>query len=172
MKRLTPTAVALLALLLAVAVVSATVYWSGTQGMRQVVKEVATGTIATTTIDLPAIDEGETATYTATDVPEFDKALTVTVASEKAPRTLTVTFQNPSVVGAVYTAYTFKLIVDTVPTGSSLSGTVATVSLTSTTATVTLDVAGTYKFDYEVSVTAGTVTEDTTVTANIAFSLE
>jgi hypothetical protein len=172
MKRLTPTAVALLALLLAVSAVSAVTYWSGTQGIKQVVKEVASGAITTATIELPAIDEGASATYTTADVPAFDKALTVTVAPGKAPRTLTVTFQNPDAVGAVYTAYTFKLIADTVPEGSTLSGTVATVSLTSTTATVTLDEEGTYKFDYEVSVTAGQVTEDTTVTATIAFSLE
>ncbi len=73
-----------------------------------------------------------------------------------------------------YNTYQIVVVADTVPGGSTLSGTVATLTIASpdTALGIDLDVAGTYVFDFEVTTNAQSVSSDQGTTVNIIVTAE
>lgn len=166
-KRFLKLPVVLTLIIVMVGSVTALIYWTGVQTVSQTIKMVATGEVVTEPIILDDLDEMSTENYS------FDKALTVTTAKDN--ENLKVTLENSSENLDNYTSYKFELIVDTVPSGSTLTGTVVTITEADSLPAikmVTLDVAGTYKFDYKFTVTAGDLDVDVGVRFDFKFEVE
>jgi hypothetical protein len=73
-----------------------------------------------------------------------------------------------------YDTYQIEVIVSSAPGGSSLSGTIATLTMaTPDTATgITLDVIGNYVLDFQVNTTAQAVSSNQDTTVNITVTIE
>lgn len=158
-------------LIAAVGGVTAAIYWTGVQTVKQKVTYVATGEVVAEPITLPDIEEMATATYDENTHTPLDKALIV--QTKKVGENLKVTLEASSSLDN-YTSYSFELIVDTTPSGSSLSGTVLTITKDGLPLTdiVALDVAGIYKFDYRFTVTVGQLDADVEQTFDFKFEVE
>jgi hypothetical protein len=149
--------------------VSAFVYESATQTVGQTVVNVATLTLKNSA--LGSIDEGETKSYTKADVVALGAAISITT-SKIVYLHLDSDIQN---LNTAYTTYTFTVRYITVPGGSSHSvgQTAATMSIASPDPTaITLDVAGSWAFDFELTTTAKSVSSDQGTTATIVVTAE
>lgn len=155
--------------LFAAGVTMAVYYWIGTQTIKQTIVKPARGTLYYSEIYLPDIIGPASATYTQSEVTKFDKAVFIFTSKTNVP--LKLDFKNAPTVAQYYTAYTLRVVVDTEAAGSSLTGVILTVDLTNPVATVPLDAAGIYRFDYEVSITAKEVTSSVDVAATFQFDL-
>jgi hypothetical protein len=150
--------------------VSAIVYESAQQTVGQTVKEIATITLKNSA--LGEIEEGETKSYTKADVAALGAAISTTTSKP------TVYLHLDSDIGSLstyYTTYTITVKYITVPGGSShiVGATACTLTLASPDpAAVTLDVAGSWAFDFEVTTTAKSVTSDQATTATITVTVE
>jgi hypothetical protein len=150
--------------------VSAFVYESATQTVGQTVINVATITLKNSA--LGTIDEGETKSYTKADVPALGAAISITTSKATVYLHLDSDIQNLNV---TYTTYTFTVRYITVPGGSSHSvgQTAATMSIASPDPTaITLDAAGSWAFDFELTTTAKSVSSDQGTTATIVVTAE
>jgi hypothetical protein len=127
--------------------------------------------VANPKITLPSIEECESATYDNSN-PDLDEALIV--VTKRDGEKLRATVSRASRLEA-YVTWSFKLIFgEKVPLGSNLStGDVAlTITEEGVKEYVTLDKAGEYTFDYEISVTAGDVDSDQVQVLIVRFKIE
>lgn len=146
-------------------------YEQALQTATQTIKDVADITVKTP-VALTNIDEGQPATYTKTEIADLGAA--ATVVTYKSPVDLTFSSTDLGLLSTYYTTYTITVKIFSVPGGSTLTpgSTAATLTLTSTSpAAITLDAAGTYVFDYEITVLAKSgIATDTPTTATITVS--
>ena len=150
--------------------VSAYVYESATQTVTQTIQDVATITLNNAA--LGNIEEQETKSYTKTEVAALGNAISTTTTKSNVYLHLDSDLDSLS---TYYSNYTITVKAATVPGGSSHSvgDTVATMTIASPDpAAVTLDVAGTWTFDFEITTTAESVSSNQATTATIDVTAE
>jgi hypothetical protein len=159
----------LMALCITVASVSAYVYQQSQLSITQNIKEISTFSL--TSSALGDIDEGQTIAYTKTDVAQLGDAIVITTT--KSPVYLHIS-TNLAAQATNYQTYEIVVKYETVPNGGTgVSGdSVFTLSISNPTNTVTLDAAGTWKFDLEVTTTAKSVNADTPTTVTLTTTAE
>ena len=163
--------VLLIALAFSVVGVSAYVYQQSQMTVTQTVnvKEIATITLQNST--LGNINEGETKSYTKNEVATLGNAIDITTTATNVYLHLNSDLDSQS----SYSTYSITVKFSTVPGGSAHS--VGDIACTMTKAApdpsgITLDVAGTWKFDFEVTTTANSVDSDTPTTVTIVVTAE
>lgn len=150
--------------------VSAFVYETAQQTVGQTVVNVATLTLQNSA--LGDLEEGETKSYTKADVGTLGNAITVTTT--KANVYLHIDSDIDSLT-TYYTTYTLTVKFITVPGGSthSVGDIVATMTIAAPDpSSITLDVAGSWAFDFELTTTAKAVSSDQATTATIDVTAE
>ena len=153
---------------LLVAGVSAYVYQQATMTVTQNIVEIAT--IEVENSDLGDINEGQTLTYTSTEVPALGAAVTITVTDQ--PVYLYFDSDVDSLSG-YYSTYDITVVYNTVPAGGTGSGDACIMTLSSPLSEpVTLDAVGTWVFDLEIETTALSVDANTPTTVTIVVSAE
>jgi hypothetical protein len=136
----------------------------------QNIKNVAD--ITTKNPSLPNLEEGQSATYTKTTVTDLGDAADVT--TYKSNVILAFSSSDISALTTKYSQYEIVIKYAVVPVGST--STVGDVAATITMASpnpssVTLDLAGNWQFDYEISVTAlPGISADTSSTATVTVT--
>jgi hypothetical protein len=149
---------------------SAFVYETAQQTVGQTVVNVATLTLQNSA--LGDLEEGETKSYTKADVGTLGNAITVTTT--KANVYLHIDSDIDSLT-TYYTTYTLTVKFITVPGGSthSVGDIVATMTIAAPDpSSITLDVAGSWAFDFELTITAKAVSSDQATTATIDVTAE
>ena len=148
--------------------VSAFVYESAQQTVTQTIVEVATITLENSA--LGSIDEGDTTTYTKTEVALLGDAISITTTKASVYlhldsdlndltdySTYTITVKFAQVEGSTY----------------SVGDTACTMTLASPDpSAIDLDAAGTWTFDFEVTTTPSSVDADTPTTVTIDVTAE
>jgi hypothetical protein len=150
--------------------VSAFVYETATQTVGQTVKEIATITLKNSA--LGTIEEGETIKYTKDNATNLDAAITITTTK---PTVYLHLDSNIDSLNSYYTTYDITVKFISVPEGSSHSVGDPACTMTIGTpdpAAVTLDLAGTWVFDFEVTTTADSVDGDQPTTVTIVVTAE
>jgi hypothetical protein len=150
--------------------VSALVYESAQQTVTQTVLDIAT--ISLNTAALGNIEEGATTSYTKTEVAALGNAISITTGKANVYLHLNSDLDSLS---TYYTTYTITVKYATVPGGSSHSvgQTAETMTIASPDpAAVTLDVAGSWTFDFEITTTANQVSSNQATTATIDVTAE
>jgi hypothetical protein len=148
--------------------VSAYVYQQATLTVSQTIVEVATITVQNS--DLGNINEGESLSYTSTEVPNLGSAITITTTT--SPVYLHLDSDVDSLSGS-YSTYDINVVYNTVPPAGSGSGTACTLSLASPDySSITLDAAGTWVFDLTIDTTAASVDVDTPTTVTLIVGAE
>jgi Flp pilus assembly protein TadG len=149
--------------------VSAFIYESAQQSVTQTVKEIAN--ITWKAPALGDIKEGETKTYTKADVIELGEAISIMTTE---PNVYLHLDSNISSLSTYYTTYTITVKFITVQGVShSVGETACTMNITSPDpAAITLDAAGSWAFDFEVTTTAKSVSADQDTTATIVVTAE
>ena len=150
--------------------VSAYVYEQATQTVTQTIKEVATINLQSSV--LGGINEGESKSYTKSNVASLGNAISLTTTAANVYLHLNSDLETQF---GRYSVYSITVKYITVPGGSSHNvGDVAGVmSIASPDpAAVTLDVVGSWSFDLEVSTTAKSVALDTPTTVTVVVSAE
>jgi hypothetical protein len=154
--------------------VSAFVYETATQTVTQTITNVATLTLQNSA--LGNIEEGATNFYTKSNASSLGNIVTVTTTKDNVYLHFNSDLDsNSSSMSTYYTTYTITVKYWTVPGGSSHSQgqTACTMSLGSADpAAVTLDKAGTWTFDFEISTTAKSVSSDAGTTVTIVVTAE
>ena len=148
--------------------VSAYVYQQATMTVTQTIVEVATITVDSST--LGNINEGETISYNKSTVASLGDAVTVNIQSQ--PVYLYFDSDLDSLSG--YSTYniTVKFIEVQGSTYSVGDNPVNMTLASPDPAAVTLDATGLWRFDFEISTTAGSVDVDTPSTATIVVTAE
>ena len=170
MFRLKESSIGLLLVILSFSIVgvSAFVYESAQQSITQTVQEIATITLQNSA--LGNIEEGATQAYTKSEVAELGNAISLTTTKANVYlhldsdlndltdySTYTITVKFSQVVGSTY----------------SIGDTACTMTLASPDPTaIDLDAAGTWKFDFEITTTAGLVDADVPTTVTITVTAE
>ena len=170
MFRLKESSIGILLVILSfsIAGVSAFVYESAQQTATQTVQEIVTITLQNSA--LGNIEEGATQAYTKSEVAELGNAISLTTTKANVYlhldsdlndltdySTYTITVKFSQVVGSTY----------------SIGDTAFTMTLASPDPTVIdLDVAGEWKFDFEITTTANSVNGNTDNTVTITVSGE
>jgi hypothetical protein len=150
--------------------VSAFVYETAQQTLTQTVKEIATITLKNSAFG--DLEEGNTTTYTKTNVTNLGAAITLTTTRADVKLHLNSTLASQS---AYYSTYNVVVKIATKPTGGThaVGETVATLSLASANSTaINLDVLGSWTFDFEVTTTAKSVTADQATSVTITVTAE
>lgn len=134
----------------------------------QDIKNVAD--ITTKNPALPNLEEGQSATYTSTTVTDLGDAADVT--TYKPAVVLTFSSSDISALTAKYSQYEIVIKYAAIPTGTSthtVGQVAATITMASPNpASITLDLAGNWQFDYEISVTTPPgISADTSSTATV-----
>ena len=156
--------------LIVTAVASAYVYETGQIEMSQTVKNIATLTVGNN--NLGYIEEGQTATITKTENASLGGIVSVTTTKDN------VYLYFSSDIAALTTYYTtYQITVKYSAVGSGSSHTVGDIACTMTIASptpssITLDKLGTYTFDFELTMTAKSVSADQPTTAIITVTAE
>ena len=158
--------------LLAMLIVSASafVYESAQQTVGQTVVNIATLTLQNSA--LGDLEEGETLSYTKATVATLGDAITVTTTKANVYLHLDSDIQ---LLTTYYTTYDVTVKVITVPGGSSYSvgDTAATMTIAAPDpSSITLDIAGAWAFDFELTTTAKAVSSDQGTTATIDVTAE
>lgn len=162
--------IALILLALLIVSVSAFVYDAAQQTIGQTIINVATITLKNS--DLGNIEEGETKSYTKTEVANLGAAISLTTAKADVYLHLN---SDIDTLTTYYDTYTVTVKFITVPGGSthSVGDTAATMSIAAPDpSAVTLDVAGSWAFDFELTTTAKAVSSDQGTTATIDVTAE
>lgn len=163
------TGILLIALSLMILAVSAFVYDQASQTTTQTIINVASLTL--NSADLGDIDEGETIYYTPANTTAVDNVLSLTTARSNVYLHFDTDLQDQA---TYYDTYQIEVVVSSAPMGSSLSGTVATLTIGSpdTSSGIDLDAAGNYVFDFQVTTTAKGVSTNQATTVNITVTAE
>ncbi len=163
------TGISLIALSLMILAVSAFVYDQASQTTTQTVVNVASLTLNNAA--LGNTYEGETMLYTPANTTAVDDVLSVTTSMANVYLHFDTDLETQT---TYYDTYQIEVVVSSAPGGSTLSGTVATLTIASpdTAAGIDLDVAGSYVFDFQVTTTAKAVSSDQGTTVNITVTAE
>lgn len=164
--------VGLLSIILAFSViaVSAFVYETAQHTVTQNIKEIATLTVQNSA--LGNIEEGETKSYTKATVSSLGNIVNVTTTKDNVYLHFNSDIDSLS---TYYTTYTITVKFAAVGSGSShlVGDPACTMSLASPDpSAVTLDKSGTWRFDFEISTTAKSVSSDQPTTATIIVTAE
>ena len=150
--------------------VTAIVYESKQQTLTQTVKDIATITLNNAA--LGNLEEGETKTNTKTEVANLGAAITLTTTKASVYLHLSSDLASQS---DYYTTYNVVVKIATKPSGGThtVGETIATLSLASpNSGAIDLDVLGSWTFDFEVTTTAKSVTDDQATTVTITVTAE
>jgi hypothetical protein len=165
--------IALILLSIVIVSVSAFVYETATHTVTQTIKQIATLTLQNSA--LGNIEEGETKAYTKSEVSSLGNIVTVTTTKDNVYLHFNSDLDSNSSLSTYYTTYAITVKYWTVPGGSSHSQgqTACTMSLgSSDPGAVTLDKAGTWTFDFEISTIAKSVSSDAGTTVTIVVTAE
>lgn len=162
----------LMLLSFAILLVTAFIYEEKNNTVTQTITDVATITLGPGA--LGNIEEGETILYTPTNTSALDQILDVTTGKANVYLHINTDLDSQS---GDYDTYHIDVIADTVPGGSTLwsvDDTIATLTIASpdTSPGVTLDAAGDWVFDFQVTTTAGNVSSTTPTTVTIYVSAQ
>jgi hypothetical protein len=149
---------------------SAYVYETAQQTVTQTVQNIATLTLQNSA--LGNIEEGATVSYTKATVASLGDIIVLTTTKDNVYLHLD---SNIDTLSTYYTAYTVTVKYAAVGSGSShtVGQTACTMSLVSPDpAAVTLDVDGTWRFDFELTTTAKSVSSDQATSASITVTAE
>jgi hypothetical protein len=150
--------------------VSAYVYEQASQTISQTITDVATLTLNNAA--LGSIEEQETKTYTKTEVPALGNAISTATTKSSVYLHLNSNLDSQA---TYYSDYSITVKFATVPVGSSHSSgeTAATMTIASPDpAAITLDAAGSWTFDFEITTTAKSVSADQATSVTIAVTAE
>jgi len=150
--------------------VSAFVYETAQHQVTQTIQQIATLTMQNSA--LGNIEEGETKSYTNVTVPSLSNIINVTTTKDNVYLHFNSDVDSLDI---YYTTYTITVKFAAVGAGSSQSigGTACTMTLVSPDPTaVTLDKAGTWRFDFEITTTAKSVSSDQPTTVTIVVTAE
>jgi Flp pilus assembly protein TadG len=154
--------------------VSAFVYETAQHTVTQTIKDIATLTLQNSA--LGDIEEGATNFYTKSNASSLGNIVTVaTTKDTDVYLHFNSDLDSNSSLSTYYATYTITVKYWTVPGGSSHSQgqTACTMSLGSADpGAVTLDKAGTWTFDFEISTTAKSVSSDAGTTVTIVVTAE
>ena len=155
-----------------VVTVSAFIYETATNTATQTIQQIATLTVNQP--NLGNIEEGETIIYTATNTSILNDIISLTTTKANVYLHLNSDLEGQ---GVNYDTYTISVkIGDTLPGGSgySIGDTVVQLKINSpdTVAGIDLDVAGDWTFDYEIEMTAYSVSSDQATTVTTIVSVE
>jgi hypothetical protein len=150
--------------------VSAFIYETATQTVTQTVQEIANITLKDSA--LGTIEEGETIGYAKGNATNLGAAISITTTKTGVYLHLNSSIDSLT---SYYTTYTITVKFITVPGGSShtVDETACTMTIASPDpAAITLDVAGSWAFDFEVTTTAKSVSANQPTTATIVVTAE
>jgi hypothetical protein len=170
MKKKRYVGLAFLLLGIMIASVSAYVYESGLQTVNQTIVNVATLTLKNSV--LGNLEEGQTRSYTKLDVAALGAAIQTTTNKANVYLHLNSSLDSQS---TYYTTYDITVRYIIVPGGSthSVGQTAATMTIAAPDpAAITLDVAGSWVFDFEITTTAKSVSLDQASTVTIVVTAE
>jgi hypothetical protein len=158
-----------IALSFSIVVTSAFIYDQASQTTTQTIVNVASLTLNNAA--LGSIDEGETIVYTAGNTSAVDDVVSLTTANNNVYLHFDTDLEGQT---TYYDTYQIDVIVDSAPGTSTLTGTVASLTIGSpdTASGIDLDVAGAYVFDFQVTTTAKGVSSDQPTTVNILVTAE
>jgi hypothetical protein len=162
--------VAIVLLSVLVFAVSAFVYETAQHTINSTVKNIATLTLQNSA--LGNIEEGATNTYTKSTVSSLGSIVTVATTKDGVYLHFDSDLDSLS---TYYSSYVITVKYYTVPEGSSYTQgqTACTMSLSSSDpAAITLDKLGTWTFDFEITMTAKSVSSDQATTVTIVVSAE
>ena len=162
--------IALIMMSICIATVSAYVYETAQHTVTQTIQQIATLTLNNSA--LGNIEEGQTISYTKATVSSLGNIVTATTTKDNVYLHFNSDIDSLS---TYYTTYTLTVKYAAVGSGSSHSvgQTACTMTLASPDpAAVTLDVDGTWQFDFEISTTAKSVSSDQATTATIVVTAE
>jgi hypothetical protein len=159
---------------LAIALVSAFTYETAQLTVTQtIVKDVATLTLQNAA--LGNIEEGATNFYIKSNASSLGNIVTVATTKDNVYLHFNSDLDSNSSLSTYYSTYTITVKYWTVPGGSSHSQgqTAATMQLESVDpSAVTLDKAGTWTFDFEITTTAKSVSSDANTAITIVVTAE
>ena len=161
---------AILLMFMTIVAVSAYVYETGQVEVTQTVKNIATLTVGSN--NLGNIEEGQTATITKTQNASLGGIVSVTTTKDA------VYLYFSSDIAALTTYYTeYQIVVKYAAVGSDSAHSIGDIACTMTIASpnpssITLDKLGTYTFDFELTMTAKSVSADQATTATITVSAQ
>ncbi len=161
----------MLMLCFSIVIVTAYVYEQATMSVDLTVVDVATITLKSS--DLGTLNEGELKTITDVTVANLGDAISITTTTATDVY-LHLDSDLDSVTAAVST-YDIDIVYATIPGGGT--GTVGNAACTLTKASpdhssITLDAAGTWTFDLEIDLTAGSVSSDTVEDVSIIVTAD
>lgn len=162
----------LLLVLLSISIlgVSAYVYEMSTQQVDQRIIEIAN--ISLLSPDLGDINEGETRSYTKATVADLGDAITITTTTAGVYLHLDSDLDDLS---SLYETYSIDVKYNTVPVGSSATPGNIAFAMTPASpdpAPITLDVAGTWTFDFEITTKPYSVGGNTNTAVTVIVSAE
>ena len=162
--------IALIIMSISIAVVSAYIYETAQNTVTQTVQNIATLTLQNSA--LGNIEEGQTISYTKTTVSSLGNIVNVTTTKDNVYLHFNSDVDSLS---AYYTTYSLTVKYAAVGSGSTHS--VGEVACTMTIASpdpaaVTLDVDGAWRFDFEITTTAESVSADQATTVTIVVTAE
>jgi hypothetical protein len=160
--------ISLLIIALLVGVVSAYVYETGTIAVTQTIKNIATLTVQNSA--LGNIEEGQTISYTKATVSTLGNILNLTTTKTG----VVLHFDsNVNLLSTYYSTYTITVKYAVAISGHTVGETLTTMTLASPDPTgITLGVAGDYRFDFEVTTTALSVSSDQATSVSIVVTAE
>jgi len=161
----------MLTIALLIGVVSAYVYETATQTVTQTIENIAT--VALKSSALGTIEEGQTKTLTKSDVANLGAAISLTTT--KSSVYMHLTSSDLASLSTYYSTYNIVAKVITKPAGGvhTVGETVATLSLASpTSSAINLDATGAWAFDFEVTMTAKSVSSDQPTIVTIVATAE
>lgn len=160
--------ISLLLLALLVSVVSAYVYETGTISVTQTVKNIATLTVQNSA--LGDIEEGQTIAYTKATVSSLGNIFNLTTTKTG----VVLHFDsNVNLLSTYYSTYTITVKYAVAISGHSVGDTLTTMTPAFPDPTgITLGVAGDYRFDFEITTTALSVSADQPTTVTIVVTAE
>jgi hypothetical protein len=159
----------LLLLSFSIVSVSAYVYEQNSQTVSQTIIDIATLTLSNA--DLSDLEEAQTLLYTPVNDTELEDIISITTTKDNVYLHLDSNLDTLT----DYSTYNIVVKFDTVEVGSthSIDDIACTLSLGSPDFnSIDLDVAGTWRFDFEVTTTAGAVSTDSLNTVTINVSAE
>ena len=155
---------------LSIVTTSAFIYQQATQTVSQNILEIATITLKNS--DLGEIEEGDTKTYTKSDVSNLGDAISISTTKAHVYMHLNSDLDS---LGTYYNTYNIVVKYNSVPVGSSHSSgdTACTLSLSSPDySSIDLDVTGSWTFDFEITTNPKSVDSDTSTTVTIVVTAE
>lgn len=163
--------ISMLTVALLIGVVSAYVYETATQTVTQTVQNIATLTLKNSV--LGNLEEGQTQTLTKNEVANLGAAISLTTT--KSGVYLHLTSSDLASLSTYYSTYNIVVKIITKPAGGvhTVGETVTTLTLASpTSGAINLDVAGSWVFDFEATMTAKSVSSDQPTTVTIVATAE